>query len=382
MKPKHILFLASWYPNRKSPFAGDFIQRHALAVSSQNKVTVLHATRNDAQQKSYEISENQKIIKEITVYYKGSFFRPFNYFKRLIALYKGLKLVESYDLVHLNVTYPAGVFALFLKFFKKKKYVITEHWTGFRDDKFRKINPVERSLIQLILSHCEVLMPVSTDLANNIRQNTGFKKEIKIIPNIVDTLNFRPRTEPKPTHTKTRFLHLSSLNEQQKNITGMLNVAKRLAEENHSFEFYIGGNGDLKLIQDFITNNELQEFLFPVSSLPYEKVGELMNQSDCFVLFSNYETQSCVRLESFSCGLPFIGTNIGGVNEFFPDDFGILVEKGNEEELFDAMRKVIEGKKFAEKEEMHQYAVNEFSVASISKKFNVIYEKVLAAEKD
>lgn len=383
MKTKHILFLTSWYPNRNSPFAGDFIQRHARAASALNKITVLHASRNDTQEKHYEITQNQDIINEIIIYYKGSFFQPFNYFKRLIALYKGLKLVENYDLVHLNVTYPAGIFALFLKFFKNKKYVITEHWTGFEKSKFKNINPVERFLIKMILKYSEILMPVSTDLANNIRQNAGSVKEINIVPNIVDTVNFQPgATHEAGSNEKIRFLHLSSLNERQKNITGMLNVAKRLAAENYPFEFHIGGNGDLKAVKEFITNNRLQASLFPVSPLPYEKVGELMNKCDCFVLFSNYETQSCVRLESFSCGLPFIGTNIGGVNEFFPDDFGILVEKGNEDELFDAMRSVIEGKKFAAKEEMHQYAADNFSVESISKKFNDIYEKVLADEKN
>jgi hypothetical protein len=30
---KNILWLVSWYPNKLKPFDGDFIQRHAKAVS-------------------------------------------------------------------------------------------------------------------------------------------------------------------------------------------------------------------------------------------------------------------------------------------------------------------------------------------------------------
>lgn len=375
MKTKHILFLTSWYPTRNSPFAGDFVQRHARAASALNQITVLHASRNDAQAAHYEILQNQDIIKEITVYYKGSFFKPFNYFKRLIALYKGLKLVGNYDLIHLNVTYPAGVFALLLKFFKNKKYVITEHWTGFEKNKFKKINLIEQFLIKLILKNSEIILPVSNDLGKSMLE-VAYGKKMEVIPNVVNTEIFTPAKTTNSSPVK-KFLHLSSLKDDQKNISGMLNVAKRLANDGYSFEFHIGGNGDLTIVNRFIEKNQLHGIVIPVSSLPYEKVGNMMNQFDCFVLFSNYETQSCVRLESFSCGLPFIGTNIGGVNEFFPENFGILVEKGNEDELLDAMKSVIETKKFAKKEEMHQYAVDNFSVESISKKFNDIYEKVL-----
>ena len=32
--PAYILWLPSWYPNKLDPFDGDFIQRHAVAVSA------------------------------------------------------------------------------------------------------------------------------------------------------------------------------------------------------------------------------------------------------------------------------------------------------------------------------------------------------------
>ena len=41
--PLHILFLASWYPSKKEPTLGIFIKRHAQAVATINKVSVLHA---------------------------------------------------------------------------------------------------------------------------------------------------------------------------------------------------------------------------------------------------------------------------------------------------------------------------------------------------
>ena len=38
----HILFLCGWYPSKVLPKNGDFIKRHAEAVSSQHVVSILH----------------------------------------------------------------------------------------------------------------------------------------------------------------------------------------------------------------------------------------------------------------------------------------------------------------------------------------------------
>src|SRR5690606_27413712 len=97
----------------------------------------------------------------------------------------------DFDLVHLNVTYPAGVFALYLKFFKNKKYVITEHWTGFRKDLFRQINFLERILIKFILRNSEKLLPVSRDLGKSMQIVSG-NKAFEVIPNVIDTDSFVP----------------------------------------------------------------------------------------------------------------------------------------------------------------------------------------------
>mgnify|MGYP000859399569 CR=1 FL=1 len=43
MKAKlHVLFLCGWYPSEVLPTNGDFIMRHAKAVSLKHHVSVLH----------------------------------------------------------------------------------------------------------------------------------------------------------------------------------------------------------------------------------------------------------------------------------------------------------------------------------------------------
>lgn len=372
---KNILFLSSWYPNKNSPFAGDFIERHAKAVSLLNNVTVLHATRNDNQKKEFDVVLKENDLKVITVYYRGSFFQPLNFFKRLIALNRGYKKVEKVDLIHLNVSYPAGLFALLLKLKNNTKYVITEHWTGFRKDKFQKISFPERFFIKQILKYSQKILPVSQDLANSMLQVYP-KKEVEIVPNVVDTQIFSFNNQ-KTANSVKKFLHLSSLKDEHKNITGMLNVSKRLLEDGFVFEFHIGGTGSKDLIENFKLQNNIGNAIKYFPAISYQDVPIKMKEYDCFVLFSNYENQPCVQGESFAAGLPFIGTDVGGIKEFLPENFGFLIEKGNENELYDALKKVILGHKFVSKEEMNLYAEDNFSYRKIAQKFDEIYNDVL-----
>lgn len=380
MKAKHILFLPSWYPSRVEPYNGDFIQRHALAAALVNRISVVYAIKDPELESEFEIIKNEGKIREVIVYYRNAKFRPFNFFKRLKALKMGLKHLDNFEMVHLNVCYPAGVFALYLKFFKKKKYVLTEHWTGLTKEKFAAHPFFERFFIRRILKNAEFLMPVSGELGNNLTRIAPGKK-VKIIPNVVDTNRFQPK-ETQTSENKIKFLHLSMLLDRHKNISGMLNVAKKLVQAGYDFEFQIGGNGPTAWIDEFIKVHHLEEKVKTFGALSHEEVPQKMAESDCFVLFSNFENQPCVQIESYAAGVPFIGSDVGGISEFMPSDFGILVTKGNEEELFDAMIEVIKGKKFKSKASLHEYAVNHFSPMVIAQQFDEIYNKVLENEEN
>ena len=45
---KHVLHLASWYPNRRGPQEGDFIQRQLQALAAYTPVHVLAVIKDDS----------------------------------------------------------------------------------------------------------------------------------------------------------------------------------------------------------------------------------------------------------------------------------------------------------------------------------------------
>ncbi|QHC84086.1 hypothetical protein AS589_04435 [Empedobacter brevis] len=373
---KHILALASWYPSRVFLDNGDFIQRHLRAISTLNDVTLVHAIKDEKLKSDFEVvdSINQN-VREIIVYFKPSFFRPFNLINQFRAFLKGTSFVKKVDLIHLNVVYPAGLIAVYLKYRFRKPIVYTEHWTIFSPERLTELSLYQKILIKNILSKVDYLCAVSKDLDDKISRVFSIKPS-KIIPNVINLDNFSINEESEKD--QKIFLHLSHLGDEHKNITGMLNVAKRLVEEGFDFQFQIGGNGDLSMIDEFIKENNLSNVIQSFGRLEYDEVNQKMKNATCFVLFSNYENQPCVQIEAFSSGIPVIASNVGGISEFFPEGFGVLIEKQNENQLYEAMKNFIENKiELKSRAELHQFAEDHFSTQKIAQQFDNVYNSVL-----
>ena len=55
-----VLWLASWYPNQLDKFTGDFIQRHARAVSQYCKVHVIFVKKDESLLPNKTVTENSQ----------------------------------------------------------------------------------------------------------------------------------------------------------------------------------------------------------------------------------------------------------------------------------------------------------------------------------
>ena len=371
----HILFLCGWYPSRVLPINGDFIQRHAEAVSLKHQVTVLHIVSDNNTSSNIEIIETKTgEVKELIAYIKPTknpLLKIYLFFKAYKSL---LKKIDYFDLVHLNSLYPFGVFALHLKWFNKISYIISEHWSGYHLPQSNDICLSEKVISKLITSNSTYVCPVSLDLGNSMR-NFGLKGNYKRVPNVVDTNLFVPLEKVSNTFT---LVHISSMVEVYKNISGILRVIAKLQDHISKFKIKFIGESSQKLIpraKELGINSDCIEF---VEQIPHHKVIQELQEADCILLFSNYENLPCVILEAFATGTHVISTDAGGIKEFFPDDFGLLIEKGNEESLLKSILKVYNNEIiFSPKDEMHKYADANFSKEKICQSFSELYHDSL-----
>lgn len=372
-KKLHILFLCSWYPSKISPTNGDFIQRHAEAVSLKHKVSVIHIISDKNLKKNIEITINSINGVQTHIAYTKFSKNPVKRFILFFIAFKKLILkIGSLDIVHLNEIFPLGIFSLYLKWFYKKKYIISEHWTVYHYPQSKKIGFFQKIISKIISKNASFVCPVSNNLANSMRA-FGLKGNYSIVPNVVDTNMFVPIKKKSEEFT---IIHISSLLDKHKNISDMLTVAKSLETEIGFFNWkFIGGTSDKyeKLLTKLDFKIAKIEF---INHIPQKKLVNYLQVSNVFVLFSNYENLPCVILESFSCGVPVISTDVGGISEFFPNNFGKLISPKNKKKLLEELLYYFENR-IPNKQEMHAYAIQNFSKNKIQESFSDLYYKTI-----
>src|SRR5665213_315446 len=250
-KKYNILFLSSWYPNRVQPTLGDFVQRHAEAVALHSNIAALFVCSDINCKEKFEIEElHENGIFTVKVYYKkvskhfpliSQFQKASRYF---LAHEIGLKIINEkfgkIDLVHHNILYPSGVIAWYLKKIKNIPYISTEHWTGYLPSDGSYKGFVRKFLTKRIGNNANYLTPVSNDLKKAMIGH-GFKSNYEIVTNVVDTKLFYPKKN-KIANSKTRMIHISTLDDAQKNISGILKSVGELKKTRNDFELFFVGD--------------------------------------------------------------------------------------------------------------------------------------------
>jgi glycosyltransferase involved in cell wall biosynthesis len=256
----------------------------------------------------------------------------------------------------------------------KRKYgipfVISEHWSGFLSKQNRKTI----ALAKIIAKNAELVIPVSKELKKGLQLN-GIVKEANVIGNVIDTDLFCISQEAKDQFI---FLHISNLI-PLKNSEKIIKVASKLYEKYPHFQLQIGGDGDVEKLKNWVKKYKAEVFTKTFGLLSHKEVAKKMQQSSCFVLFSDMETQGIVLLESLSIGVPVIATNVGGIPEIVDKKRGILVENNNEDVLLEAMKSMLEKNvELDSSEDLRKYVVENFSKSVIAEKFSEIYNQVLS----
>lgn len=383
-KQPYILWLPSWYPSKKEPYSGDFIQRHAQAASLYNKIIVIFFTQyGEKVHTTFNIEiKEAKNLKEFIVYVP---FKPigigildkiaynimFYSFSR-----KYLKrFFKEYDLpkiVHVHVPVKAGNLALFIKRRFSIPYIVSEQASTYLkeapDNYFRR-NWWYKKQVRKIFSKADFVTNVSATVGNILTDLFPIKQYFTI-HNVVDSSLFFHAPKENKLFT---YIHVSSLSEQ-KNILGLLRAFKKLYGIRKDWHLLLVGPLN-STVTDFVANNHLQQVITLTGEVSYGEVARYMRYSDVFVLFSKHENFPCVVVEALCCGLPVISSDIAGIKEAVNYLNGILIESENENELLQALFKVRELYFSYNPVSISKDAVRRFSYPVIGLQFADLYKR-------
>ena len=373
-----VLFMSSWFPSKAHPTLGNFVQYHAEAVSRFCEVTVIYIAKLPHEKNLFLEEEIVNNVRVVRVYYNKNGILFSNRFK---ALKKGLAHLKNIhfnpNIIHFNVIWPDGWEALYASKKLKIPFCITDHWTGYHADEREPLNFFQKLYMRFIANRTARLLPVTHHMGQAM-QRIGFKAKITVVPNVVNTSIFKPNSE---SPNEYQFLHISHLGDDHKNISGILRTWKKVTSQFNNIHLNIGGDGPIDHWKSVARSLEI-----PPSSISFfgtlskEQVAHQMMQSNCFVLFSNFENLPLVMIEAMCCGLTVITTDVGGCREFLPLDHGhFLIKKKDEDALLNAFVQAI-GQKYYQlekKKTISEYASKTFSNEAIGHQFNTIYHSIL-----
>jgi glycosyltransferase involved in cell wall biosynthesis len=192
--------------------------------------------------------------------------------------------------------------------------------------------------------------------------------------NVVNTDIFLPKKIFNPTK---KFVHISTLDDNQKNITGIFRVFAELEKEGHNFELIVIGGKDEYLIpaKKLAQQLGLTKVIFK-GIIAQENLPSYYQSADALVMFSNYETFCVVVYEALSCGTYVITSNVADFDKILPQKFATIVSPQNESELKSAILSILENKISINPEEAHQWVKDNFSEGIIGKNFFEFYSNL------
>jgi glycosyltransferase involved in cell wall biosynthesis len=190
--------------------------------------------------------------------------------------------------------------------------VFTNHTSGFllRIASGRKQFPS----LAWRMKHLALLLAPSVELLEAAR-TAGFHGSGAYIPNGVDTIKFQP-------HVNAELRAKYGI--AQDDFVAIL--ARRLVEKNGVVVPLIVGDGVEREAMEKVFANSKASPIF-VGSQPNDAMPGFYHASNVAVLPSYMEATSVTGLEAMACGLPLVGTRVGGIPDLIDEGKnGYLVE--------------------------------------------------------
>ena len=301
------------------------------------------------------------------------------HFKEVDKIIKEKKI--KFDIIHAHFTWSSGYVGSKLKEKYNIPLVITCHGYDIYNLPFK--NQEWRKKIKNVLNSADQIITVSNSNLKCIKK-LNIKTSAKVINNGFNSNLFYPKEKERcrrklnlPLNKKI-VLSVGNL-EEIKNHKFLIKAFNTIKNKNNDIICIIVGSGELKCqLQNLINSNNLNDCVFLKGLRPHHEIVNWINASDIFVLPSLNEGNPTVMFESLACGIPFIGTNIGGISEIVSSkEYGLIIKKENNDILINSITKALTKK--WNKNIILNYA-KLFTWENIAKKIILEYQKIIKAK--
>lgn len=307
-----ILLISNMYPSSESPFYGIFVKNFENQLKDDFNISKVVL-------KGRGKSKLEKIKKY------------FIFFKNVIKYIKE----NDYDLIYVHYIGHSLLPVLLVKNYINKPLILNAHGSDVLTiSKSAKI--IQKLVAPIIKSASLIVVP--SHYFKNVVQDKFILDEshIFISPSGgVDTKLFKPL---KVKRSELFTIGYVSRIDSGKGWDTLLDAVYLLKNNNIDFKVLMLGSGSQEdLLLKKIADLDLEHIIEYVGPKPHEELVGYFNEMDLFAFTTRLaESLGLVGLEAMACGVPVVGSKIGGLQDYIcENENGLFFEVGNSKELFE-----------------------------------------------
>lgn len=276
--------------------------------------------------------------------------RDISIFSEIKSLWQIFKIIkkEKPDVIHLNSPKASGIGGLVGRILGVKNIIMTVHGFTFNEDRgFFSKNLIRFfSWVTILLCHKTIVIDEKEKNQSESMMLVSEEK-IKLVKNGIEKIKFLEKDIARETLLPNIYenykdcISIGTIGELHKN-KGVDFLVEALSKIEKPYICTVIGDGEEKKnIENLIQKHRLEEKVFLVGQK--ENASSLLPAFDIFTLTSRKEGLPYVLLESGLASIPTIASDIGGIPDIIDNGTnGLLVQKGNVEQIKNAIERLIE----------------------------------------
>lgn len=377
----NILITCNGYPKSNEPNIYIFIHRQVKALKKYgHNVAVLDIDLRSFRWKRkygifWDTYEEVNVLRISFPFITVKFRWIYGWLNKHIAYFAMKKIEEKNGKISLICSHfvrGSGEAGAYLKNYFNLPFIIVEHSSSI----LKNVNEYIAYYLETYRKADNIIV-VSEALKERLLQ---YNINSCVIPNVINTSLFYV---DKNSNVHDYYTYLSVGNFiQGKRFDLTIKAFESIHKEHSKTRLILIGDGKLRASMiDLTTKLKITDIEF-ISYIPNNKMREMYDQCDCFVLPSDVETFGMVYAEAIACGIPVIATDNGGASDIVNKDNGLIIQKDNLTALQYAMEYMYYNSAKYNKTIMQEYIKDKFGEDTFVKQFNNCIKEIIIRKKE